>query len=169
MKTTHPFGPRSRFSEKTGYPYLIVPFRWGTPKATGFKNVMPLNIYDVVKKYKKMSTEVSADSPNAKPMRNAKGEMVGRAKYNKGYGRLKGAEFGNMNGMVRTPDTTGKDRSGGYLSFRIISANPDAKGGPKNWVREGLPARHVTRAVAAETQPAIDAMVENAIKEDLGL
>ena len=30
MKTTHPFGPRSRVSKK-GVPYLIIPFRWGTP------------------------------------------------------------------------------------------------------------------------------------------
>jgi hypothetical protein len=177
MTKTHPFGPRSRVSQKTGYSYLIVPFRWGTPGAVGFKNVMPIDVYNIARKFKKMETTRSAASaPDSDKTPNARGQMVGRAKYNKGYGRLNvGGIAGTleqklrMRGMVRTTDSTGKNRSGGYLTFRIISANPEAKGGPKNWVREGLPARHVTRAVAAETQPAIDAMVENSIREDLGL
>jgi len=166
MNETHPFGPRSRVS-KTGYGYLIVPFRWGTPNTVGFKNVMPINIYDIVSKFKKMRTKRSADSaPDNEKTPNAQtpSKMVGRAKYNKGYGRLIGEEYGNMNGMVRSKDSTGKDRSGGYFTFRIISANPKAK----KWkIRKGMPARHVTRAVAEETRPAIEAMVENSIMGDL--
>jgi len=172
MKTTHPFGPRSRVSEKTGYPYLIVPFRWGTPKAIGFRNIMPINVYNIVKRFKKMETIVSADSPSATKTLNARGDMVGRAEYNRGYGRLKGMDFAGtieqklrMSGMVRSTDSTGKNRSGGYFTFRIISAAPGTKG----WERKGMPPRHVTNAVVAETQPAIEAMVENSIREDLGL
>ena len=34
MKTTHPYGKKSRVSKK-GIPYLIIPFRWGTPGVNG--------------------------------------------------------------------------------------------------------------------------------------
>jgi len=160
MKTTHPFGRKSRVS-KEGVPYLIVPFRWKTPDTIGFK--MPKNVYDIVLKFKKMETTVSADSPNAKKTLNAKGEMVGRAEYNKGYGRLKGEEYGNMSGMVRSTDSTGKDRSGGYLSFRVISAKSPAN----SWKREGMPARYVTKLVAREMEKPVNKLVEDAIMEDL--
>ena len=170
MKTTHPFGPKSRVSED-GHPYLIVPIRWGTPGRVGFKNVMPINVYNVVKKFEKMKTIVSADKAPIRAM-NAQGKKVGRAIYNRGYSRLSGTDFKGtveqktrMAGMVRSTDSTGKNRSGGYFTFRVISARPGAKG----WIRPATPARNVTGAVARETREAIDAMATAAIMGDLGL
>ena len=170
MKTTHPYGPRSRVSED-GVPYLIVPIRWGTPKAVGFKNVMPINVYNVVKKFKKMRTIISADKAPFRAM-NAQGKKVGRAMYNRGYSRLSGTDFEGtveqktrMSGMVRSTDSTGKNRAGGYFTFRVISARSPAR----SWIRPATPARNVTRAVAQETNEAINAMVGAAIMGDLSL
>jgi hypothetical protein len=129
------------------------------------------------KDFKASQTTVSADkssyqTPNAQtPSKN-----VGRAKYQWGS-RLRGSDFAGtieektrMNGMVSfengsAADSPGKKRYGGYFTFRIISADSPAE----SWKRKGMPARHVTRAVAAETQEARDVMVEGAIREDLGV
>jgi len=172
MKTTHPYGPRSRVS-KDGVPYLIVPMRWGTPGTVGFKNVMPINVYSVVNKFRKMKTIVDANNSTFQtPNAQTPNKMVGRAQYNKGYSRLSGMDFEGtveektrMGGMVRSTDSTGKNRSGGYFTFRIISARSPAR----SWIRPATPARNVTRAVAQETKEAIDTMVGAAIMGDLGL
>jgi hypothetical protein len=140
---------------------------------------MPINIYAIASKFKKMKTTISANSPNARQTPNAQtpSQMVGRASYNKGYGRLNmdqivNAEpdvsinqMFNMNGMVRSTDDTGKNRSGGYLTFRIISAESPAS----SWIRKAIPPVRVTPAVVSETEGIINDMVDAAIKEDLGL
>jgi hypothetical protein len=172
MKTTHPYGSRSRVSPRAvskktgkvlreGSSYLIVPFRWGTPKAIGFKNIIPAHIYSMVKKLKKTQTTAGADnSPVRTP--NARGEMKGRAQYEWG-GRFEYA-LGNANfsGMVRSTDSTGKNRSGGYFTFRVISSKSK-----KGWVKPAEPARHVTRALAEETRESVNAFVESGLMEDL--
>jgi hypothetical protein len=169
MKLTHPFGPRSRVS-KEGVPYLIIPLRWGTPKS-GFKNIMPESVYSAVKKFKKMKTLVSADK-STKQTPNEKGQMVGRAQYNRGFNRLKGMDINGtieqkirMDGMVRSTDDTGKDKSGGYFTFRVISAKSPAS----SWIRKEQPPRPVTKAVADYSQKFIGEIVNAAILEDLGL
>jgi len=177
MKKTHTRGPRSRVSAD-GHAYLIVPFQWGTPgkkgdQRVGFgKNVIDAGSYKAVKKFEKMRTAVSADRAPLRA-RNAQGKNVGRALYNKGYGRLKEKDIGGevdkemrsrMSGMVRSTDATGKNRSGGYFTFRVISARPGATG----WIRPAVPPRSVARAVEKETEAAISAMAEPAIIADLG-
>jgi hypothetical protein len=183
MKTTHPYGPKSRISKK-GVPYLIVPFRWGTPRAVGFRNIMPEQVYNMVKKFKKMKTMISADSlVNAKVTPNggyatynvsknpkAGARMVGRAQYHKGYDRLSGMDVTGtleaktrMNGMVRVHDTLGKNKAAGYLTFRVISAASPAS----NWVRKRIPPRHVIPALVDESLRAINEAVEEAVMRDL--
>ena len=174
MKKTHPFGPKSRVS-KEGYGYLIVPIRWGTPDAVGFKNIMPINVYNIVEKFKKMMTLVDA-SESLYKTQNAQtpSKMVGRAQYNKGYDRLSGMDIAGtieqktrMSGMVRSTESTGKDRSAGYFTFRVISANPNSASFKRNaWVRPATPARNVTGALANNSQQFIEGMVDSAIKED---
>ena len=171
MKTTHPYGPKSRVSKK-GVPYLIIPFSWGTPggknKPVGFKNIMPKSVYNTVKNLKKMRTLTDADNSSKKtPNAQNPSKMVGRAEYNSGYGRLKGSDFAGtieqktrMSGMVRLD--TGKSK---YFTFRIISAKSPAS----SWIRKGEPARPVTRALANYSQKFIETIVDVAIKEDLGL
>jgi hypothetical protein len=185
MKTTHPYGPRSRVSKK-GVPFLIIPIRWGTPGTVGFRNVMPEQVYNIIKNFTKMKKLVGADQsdkqsmnahrmlPNGRAGENGidHTEMVGRAQYNKGYDRLNGMDFAGtiedksrMDGMVRTTDETGKDRSGGYLTFRVISA----KSPENSWKRKGWPVRHVSRLVVEDTKERVNSDIEAAIREDLGL
>ncbi|MCL2556855.1 MAG: hypothetical protein FWE09_00085 [Treponema sp.] len=176
MKKTHPFGPKSRVSAD-GYPYLIVPFRWGTPGGkngprVGFgKNVMTAGAYAVAKKLAKMRTIIDADKA---PIRatNARGKRVGRAMYNRGFGRLSGADFAGtvgeksmMDGMVRSTDSAGKNRSGGYFTFRVVSSRPGARG----WVRPAVPARDVLGALRSETEAAAAGVIKAGIMEDLRL
>ena len=168
MKKTHPFGPKSRVSED-GVPYLIIPIRWGTPgnngeQRVGFKNVMPRSVYNTVVKYKKMRTLVDAQESSIRTP-NARGQMVGRAQYNKGYDQLKGSGNGNMRGMVRSTDDTGGDKSGGYFTFRVISANSPAH----SWIRRAVPPRPVTRALAENTREEINSMVALAAIKDFSL
>jgi hypothetical protein len=177
MKTTHPFGPRSRVShtgKNKGYSYLIVPFRWGTPRTVGFRNIIPESVYNIVKNKKtfhQTKTTVSADNGEKTP--NARGEMVGKAQYSdvsgaKSWGDRLAADMGeditdNMVGMSSMVGQNGK--AAGYLTFRIISAAPEATG----WIKPAMRARSVTRAVASLTQETINDAIDSAAREDLGL
>jgi hypothetical protein len=183
MKTTHPYGPRSRIS-KDGVAYVIIPFRWGTPgnesnPRVGFKNIMTDAVHALMlrKDFKASRTTVSADKSGYKtPNAQNPSADVGRARYQWGS-RLRGRDFAGtieqktrMDGMVRFENGPAADKSrgkryGGYFTFRIISANSPAN----SWKRKGMPARHVIRAVVDETREAIETMTESAIREDLGL
>jgi hypothetical protein len=188
MKQTHTKGPRSRRSESTGYPYVIIPFRWGTPgkNRVGFgKNVITAAAYkQMIKRKTKKSEGFKAstvrESPNTstKQTPNASGEMVGRASYS--WGSRLPTQSGdsmerNMSGMVRFEngyDGEGniKKRYGGYFTFRIISANPKSPSFMRNaWVRPAQEARPVTRVLLDASRKFIDETVDAAIMEDLGL
>jgi hypothetical protein len=181
MKETHTKGPRSRVVKegpRKGTPYLIVPFRWGTPKSIGFGNVMPLSVHNIVKRYEKTITTVSADDPeNTKKTPNASGEMVGRAQYEWGK-RLSTARLAdvadldltqifNMSNMVRAKDDTGKDRAAGYFTFRVIRKD----GAAGSWIKPAMPARHITDGVVREVQEKgeVDDLLDAAFRRDLGL
>jgi hypothetical protein len=180
MKKTHTIGPKSRISKKTGVPYLIVPFQWGTPRTVKFGNVMPQSVYNIVKKFEKMRTLRSADDALEKdktPNNQTPSRMVGRAKYNKGYDRLSGMDFAgtveeklklassNMAGMVRAEDSTGKNRASGYFTFRVISAASR----PGSWINPGIKARHVTEAVVKKTKEPVSEIINEALRVDLKL
>lgn len=168
MKKTHPFGPRSRISAK-GVPYLIIPFRWGTPAKkgetrVGFKNVMPIKVHDIVKKFETSRVTKSADDPTARKTPNAQRKMVGRAVYKWGdrldTSALAGTEKEkrDMNGMVRMAN------SGGYFTFRVISANSPA--GSWKWTKPAEPPRPVRQAVLNATKDMIDKNIQTALGED---
>jgi hypothetical protein len=183
MKKTHPYGPRSRMSKKTGYPYLIVPFRWGTPprkgdQRVGFRNIIPEQLYKNIltsRKYNFNTSKVNVDADKSKiktPNAQHPRQMVGRAQYSWGdrifaddIFMLTGGEKEDYyaEGMVKMEGQNRK--SSGYFTFRIISAAPGAKG----WIKPAMPARHVTKAVADNTKKIINEMVEMGIKEDLDL
>jgi hypothetical protein len=175
MKKTHPYGPRSRVSKK-GVPYLIVPFRWGTPKTIGFKNVMPEAVYNMIKnkkQFRQSRVTVSAnkaDAAHTTPNAQVPRKIVGRAQYKWGT-RLTGIGYvdhrRHVEGMVSMEGQVegGKKRASGYFTFRVISANSPAT----SWIKPAMPPRHVTKAVVEQTREAVNAMVETAIREDLGV
>jgi hypothetical protein len=99
--------------------------------------------------------------------------MVGRAQYRdvtetKPWGdRLTAAMSesvtDNMVGMSSMVGQNGK--AAGYLTFRVISAAPGATG----WIKPAMRARPVTRAVANIAQETVNEVIDNALREDLGL
>jgi hypothetical protein len=165
----------TKHGKNKGQPYLIIPFRWGTKDTVGFRNVMPVEINNIVEKFKKMETLVDADNSDYKTP-NAYGEMVGRAQYNKGYDRLNIVQIinaepdvsinqiFNMSVMVRTKDDTGIDRAAGYLTFRVLSA----KSPPGSWIKPASPARHVTDGVVKETEKKVNNLIEAGVMKDVG-
>jgi hypothetical protein len=156
-------------------PYLIVPFRWGTPKAVGFQNVMPAEIYNIVKKAKFEKSIVGQETHNEP---NAKGEDVDRWNYDKWGSRLKinqiiEADDGgininqmfNMSGMVRMDTSTKDKKYSGYYTFRVISS----KSPPSSWIRPAAPARHITDGLVRATHNDVNDLFDAAFRRDLGL
>jgi hypothetical protein len=169
MKKTHPYGPRSRVSKK-GVPYLIVPFRWGTPKTIGFSNVMSQSIYNIVKQKNFSKTFVTGKTHGEL---NARGENVQRHEYVWGdrlvldddavtLGLAGPEEQRRVNGMTRMFGDDGK--TAGYFTFRVISANS-----PKGWIKPATSPRPIRSAVINAARKDVAALFEQAARRDFGL
>jgi hypothetical protein len=169
MKTTHPYGPRSRVS-KEGIPYLIVPFRWGTPNSKGgarahFSNFIPVPMFNVIKKMgtserlAKYDKKKNITGGQTHFEANYAGDAIERSDYAWG-GRHN--DEGNMNGMSRM---SGK---GGYFTFRVISAKQLVTR-PYSWIRKAVEPADVTGALERTARPMIERIVEEGIKADLGI
>jgi len=181
MKQSHTRGPRSRRSESTGHPYVIIPFRWGTPesgngKRVGFgKNIITAGAYKRLLDEGFKASRVKT-SPNKSKYKtpNAAGDAVGRAQYKWGS-RLDGVEDSRMEGMVRFEngyDREGKVRKryGGYFTFRVISADPNSESFRRGaWVRPATPSRNVAKTIEQEANEVVNAMVGRAILRDIRL
>lgn len=180
FKKTHPYGARSRVG-KNG-PYLIVPFRWGTPgtKANprvGFRNVMPKSVYNVVKVKKFSMTHVNEQT---KFTLNAEKQLIERYTYTWG-GRLN-TKGTNMAGMVRSEgfaqQKNGSMRpfSSGYFTFRIISANkplnwdkrPHKKTWEETWKKPKQEPRPITQTVARVMESEVNTIIAGGIEQDIG-
>jgi hypothetical protein len=170
MKTTHPYGPKSRVS-KEGIPYLIVPFRWGTPNKQGgarahWANFIPHPQFDTIKKYKPYKRLADYDKEGnitggeTHFEANYAGEDIERSDYNKDYDRYKGE--GNMNGLVRTGGR------GGYFTFRIISA-AQLVTSPYSWIRKAVPPVDVVSALENATRPVVEDVIQAGLEADIGL
>lgn len=169
MKKTHPYGPRSRVTKSgknKGTPYLIVPFRWGTPgqKDKGrahFANYIPKAVFNTGIKVSRLTVSQILETRHTEP--NARGQDVERAEYKWG-GRVtaKKAWEKNAAGMVRMANGSG------YFTFRIISAKSPAG----SWIyRRKEPAKQpldVTGALVKATQPEVEAIVEDGVRRALG-
>jgi hypothetical protein len=170
MKTTHPYGPKSRVS-KEGFPYLIIPFRWGTPNKAGgarahFGNVIPQVIYPMVKQMEKsFRLKQRIDGSEAIHVeKNYSGQDVPRSEYQWGD-RYVGD--GYMDGMVRMNKET---RGGGstYFTFRVISVL-QLLTAPYSWVRKAVEAVDVVGAVEKETRPLVEELLQAGLEADFGI
>ena len=164
MKQTHPYGKKSRVSKK-GIPYLIIPFRWGTPngkdtKRAHFNNFIPQKYYNTAVKGLNLS---AVDSAKKYFEANFKGENIERQGYNWAKnGRLKEDQAWDDRsvGMVRMKDVTGST----YFTFRIVSA----KSPPGSWIyhRDAKPAIDMMGALERTIKPKIDEMISAGIQAD---
>lgn len=158
MKRTYPFGRKSRVS-KNNIPYLIIPFRWGTPTKSGinrahFGNAITPEAYKIVRAFEKSRT-----TGKTHPEENATGDNIERAEYEWGD-RLDDEEFSktNMNGMVKMEGNS-------YFTFRVISMNSK----PESWWKKEVPPNDVVNGLAEELQPQIEGMIEAGLEADLDL
>lgn len=119
MKQTHPYGKKSRVSKK-GIPYLIIPFRWGTPngkktKRAHFNNFIPQKNY----KTNILAMSLSFTTGLRHIEANFKGQAIDRAEYKWGNRLTEDQAWNSRSvGMVRMKDVNHST----YFTFRIISA-----------------------------------------------
>ena len=164
MKTKYPYGKKSRIAQKgknKGVPYLIIPFRWGTPNRDGsarahFGNVIPLEVYKILQSRKFRRSETTGGTH---PESNFSGENIERAEYDWGD-RIKDDDLGNANGMVKMRSNTGST----YFTFRVISANSPSG----SWVRKEVPPNDVVGAVEKTTRKNVEDLLQAGLEQDLG-
>ena len=164
MKKTHPYGKKSRVSKK-GIPYLIIPFRWGTPngkdtKRAHFNNFIPQKNYETAVKGLKIS---GVNEAKKYFEANFKGESIERQGYDWAkFGRLKEDQAWNDRsvGMVRMKDVTGST----YFTFRIISAKSPAS----SWIyhKDAVPGVDMMAALERTAKPVIDKIINDGINAD---
>lgn len=166
MKQTHPYGKKSRVSKK-GIPYLIIPFRWGSPNGKGtkrahFNNVIPQASYETSVKGLAMS-KVNIDKKYFEA--NIKGENIQRQGYDWAkFGRLTEDQAWDDRsvGMVRMKDmASGKST---YFTFRIISA----KSPENSWIyhKDAIPAVDMMGALVRTVKPQVDSLLREGVKAD---
>jgi hypothetical protein len=169
MKTTHPYGPKSRVS-KEGIPYLIVPFRWGTPNAKGgkrahFANFIPVSMFSKIKKMKtskrlaQFDKEGNITGGKTHFEENYAGNDIERSDYAWG-GRHNGD--GNMDGMVRMAG------GGGYFTFRVISA-AQLVTSPYSWIRKAVPPIDIVSALENTVRPIVEDVIQAGFEDDIAV
>ena len=170
MKEKYPYGKKSRVTKtgkNKGVPYVIIPFRWGTPNQKGtkrahFNNVIPQKSYETAVKALEMS---SINALKKYFEANYKGEDIQRQGYDWAKnGRLKEDQAWDDRsvGMVRMNDAaTGKST---YFTFRIISAKSPAN----SWIyhRDAIPAVDMMGALSRTVAPEVEKIINTGIKAD---
>lgn len=162
-------GKKSRVSKK-GKPFLIIPFRWGTPHGSGrgrahFSNTIPQSLYALIKE-KKFKTSKKTGEVHIE--KNWQGDDVQRADYTWGD-RVKFEDIldaagdegvsSNAVGMVRmqaNPQST-------YFTFRVISADSKAP-----WIRKAIPPNHVTEAIEKSLREQVNDLIHEGLEQELG-
>ena len=163
MKKTHPYGRKSRVSKK-GIPYLIIPFRWGTPNGKDTKrrwnNFIPQKEYNTFVKGLAISR---VDALKKYWESNFRGESIERQGYEWAKnGRLTESMAWNDRsvGMVRMKDVTGST----YFTFRIISA----KSPIGSWIyhKDAKPGVDLMGALESTVKAKVDSMIAAGIQAD---
>lgn len=172
MKKTHPYGRKSRVNKITKIPYLIIPFRWGTPvgkkkftdeeiKRAHFNNVIPQGNYEHYVKGMEVS---KVNALKAYYEANVKGENIKRQGYDwarNGRVTEDWAWSERSIGMVKMKDM-GKSV---YFTFRVISA--DSKP-PSSWwyLKPAKQGNNYFAALETAVKPKVEKIVEEGIKAD---
>ena len=163
MKTKYPYGKKSRIAQSgknKGIPYLIIPFRWGTPnkygsKRANFGNTIPLEVYKLLQSRNFKKSKTTGDTHTES---NYGGEDIDRAEYD--WGDRVGNDEGIASGMVKMQSNPGST----YFTFRVISANSAAN----SWIRKEVPPNDVVSAVEKTTKQNVEDILSAGLEQDLG-
>lgn len=147
---------------KGGDWYLTIPFRMGTPGTlgqAGFANVMPAEIYKIMRKRGSgiPLTRGEIPSPYDVPRSRAAIEATPTSSY---Y-----AEYEHKNsiyeGLTKRTAQYVKTSQNTYFTFRRASANSD----PLSWINKGLKAYRLAEEAVRNTD--INTIVENEVMDYL--
>jgi len=165
MKLTHPYGNKSRVTQSgpnKGVPYLIIPFRWGTPNGKNTKrrwsNFIPMAEYET----RVLPLTLSERTDVTHFEKNAKGINIRRSEYN-WDGRLKNGWDDRSAGLVRMKDeANGKST---YFTFRIISA----KSKPGSWLywKDGEDGVDIIGALKKKLEGRITKIIQQGLENDV--
>ncbi len=160
MKPSLLHGPHHK-TNKQGQPYTIVPFRHGTPSATGAHFApMPTSVYKVARKLQggqnagNMTSQYGTQTKNfvmqTGSMMDKSADMIGFGSYTH-----KTSIYSNM---VRKTDTNGKHTQ--YMTFRTVSTKSD----PMSWWHPATAPNHVRDAVVEAVQREVEEIIQNGWK-----
>jgi hypothetical protein len=151
--------PKVQVTSK-GVRFITIPFRQGTPSAIGesevFANVMPKEIYDIVKKLKPTTTSTSGSKTSGGSLNYSsipKEYQIpkSRVAFTDIKTQITYPEYKHKNpiseGMVRNEKTYEKSASGTYTTFRRISENSS----PMSWIHRGVSAKNFSQQAVNNT------------------
>lgn len=175
MKVGFLKGPKVKVG-KNGIKYITIPFRHATPGAIGedaaFSNVMPPQIYDIVKNLRPLKTNItigntqrpaslSNDSiPERFRVQNTR-PAISNLNTQKTYSAYQ-HKSSIYTGMIREEKTYENATQGKYITFRRVSEKSDVN----SWIHRGILAHNFAQKALADTDVgtitdrAIDAYLE---------
>lgn len=149
-------------------PYLVVPFRHGTP-GSGGRNVgtpMPPEIHEVAKKLAPTISRLGKPVGGSGTSTTIWGERLHPGLPMKEQARkilmTKAQPWHTTSphmGMVRKaqPTRSGKMQTSGYITFRTISRHSNQEG--KHWVHPGITARNLVLEVQRQVESIADKII----------
>ena len=157
-----------------GKPYLIIPFRHGTPGTVSMGAAMPDEVHQVVK-----SREFGASRrlPRTYFSPNIHGRPATRYTYKWG-GRYSAGEnqmlhipegkswaAGKYEGMVKM-GKQGSNKQTGYFTFRVASAESRLRD-PNAWVLPPLAGKYVAETALNQMAPFVEESLVSAFQKDI--
>ena len=185
MKQTHLWGTKTRIATaKTDspdgrimagdkYPYLIIPFRHGTPGTR--QNPMPKEIKNLIDRLKRKNQfGISSVAKRISIEKNRYGEDIERKTYqwavnahNQSIAAIKHGDeridlgdtrYSRYRGMVNMQDS-------GYLTFRIMSA----KSRPNSWHNPPVAGKNYLKKSVDFVMPEAEEAFKEALKAEIGV
>lgn len=176
-------GPKARINAK-GEPYNIVHFRHGITGTAPSNKPMPINVYNIVKKFEQSKVtgtfkdvqgvtrrtyswkdRLSATKGGAPETKHLSASMVKKLeqKYGKPVSDTYTWKAGKHAGMVRMQANTTRAKSSSYITFRVVSIHSD----PSSWIVPALPPAPIRQAVVDTMRPITDKAIADAFEEDV--
>jgi hypothetical protein len=159
--------PKTRMS-KEGKPYLIIPFRHGTPGSVTMPE-MPESVHNVVKQREFKQSRVLEGQFSQSP--NVFGDMRQRftykwgSRYSSGLHKAETKQWasGKYEGMVKMSDPARKQT--GYFTFRVASAE-SRKRNPNAWMMPPMAGKYIAETALSQMEPFVEQTLHEAVVKD---